>query len=754
MERTLPPRWSNSGYAWLFAAFLIAATVLVGNWELLAGKAVPVWDAADAYAPMFSLVADHIKAARLMLWNPWIMCGSPDFADPQNGANSPILLLFALLFKNSFNGFISYWLSAWIFGGWGMLLLCRHLRCPVWGGLIVALGFVSCGFYTSHGQHTTLVYSYSFLPWILWRFDLGLARRSYWNIVEAGILWGLSGLGGYPALVILDPMFLSFWAAGRIWTSSDEPAVFAPRVKTSRLLLFAVVGLSLLGVVGVAILSPSYIGFVKFTKGYTFRSGFLDRQYAVGSNPLPPQALGTFASPYLYLLNWPEHPIWPASDISMSNIYFGVAVAALAVIAFSKRSKWRFWLGLVAVSFFSCSVGDHLPVRGWVYDFVPPTRFFRFPSLFAAYGTFACDVLAALATRDLSELHLSGQHSGRARYLVGVTLTAAMAGAAYILLLRIPHDVLFNPQLPTILFISLWTSLVIIVFLWSRKILPSRLLVIGLVLVATVDAGSALHISRRTVFSTLYQPWWNFISAHHVKSLDLKAKGFNRSLFPSPSIGSYRSNRNVVLKDSIFVGDTGMLNQYSSAYVSDPILNQLAVGTQRIWFSDRPVWLAPTESAFSLYSKASHQLGSPPLVLHTQEEMMRSTDPSFTARPTPENGIQSAQPLLPARVDLINYWPNTLTFRYSADRDGWLLVADRWAVGWNASINDRRVEVLGANFLFRAIPVHRGENVVRFHYSPHLYVTMLILSWGTLLCGAVGEILRVTVLRKALELHA
>jgi hypothetical protein len=215
-----PRAFSNTKTAWFLAACVLAAVVVIGNSDLVRGKAGPLWDADAYYAPMFSLVADYTKAGELFLWDPWINAGAPDFADPQVGAASPVLLAFGLLTKNPLHGFVAYWITFWIFGGIGMLLLCRHFKCPPWGALIVALGFVASGFYTGHGEHTTLLYSFSFVPWILWKFDVGLSQRSYWSMVQAGVLWGLSALGGYPALVIIDPIFLTLWGLG--WCSKAK----------------------------------------------------------------------------------------------------------------------------------------------------------------------------------------------------------------------------------------------------------------------------------------------------------------------------------------------------------------------------------------------------------------------------------------------------------------------------------------------------------------------------------------------------
>ena len=181
--------------AWILAFCLVAAVILAGCFSLLTGKAAPVWDAGDYFGPLFSLVSDNAKSGRLMLWDPWINGGSPDFAEPQVGAAYPVLLAFALLAPNPFHGFIAYWLAVWIFGGIGIMLLCRHLGAPLWGALVIALGFIASGVYTSNAEHTSWLYSFSYLPWILWRFDKGLLERRYWYVVQASVLWGLSGPG-------------------------------------------------------------------------------------------------------------------------------------------------------------------------------------------------------------------------------------------------------------------------------------------------------------------------------------------------------------------------------------------------------------------------------------------------------------------------------------------------------------------------------------------------------------------------------
>jgi len=62
------------------------------------------------------------------------------------------------------------------------------------------------------------------------------------------------------------------------------------------------------------------------------------------------------------------------------------------------------------------------------------------------------------------------------------------------------------------------------------------------------------------------------------------------------------------------------------------------------------------------------------------------------------------------------------------------MVTDRWAPGWRATVNGQPAATFGADFIFRAVAVRRGENVVRFTYQPAGYPWLLALSWLTLAC--------------------
>jgi len=86
------------------------------------------------------------------------------------------------------------------------------------------------------------------------------------------------------------------------------------------------------------------------------------------------------------------------------------------------------------------------------------------------------------------------------------------------------------------------------------------------------------------------------------------------------------------------------------------------------------------------------------------------------------------------RVTLLRETFNTQTWRVTAPANGWLVVADVWYPGWQASVDGVRAPVLRADYLFRAVPVVPGEHTVTLRYHPRTFSLGLALS-GLALAG-------------------
>jgi hypothetical protein len=95
------------------------------------------------------------------------------------------------------------------------------------------------------------------------------------------------------------------------------------------------------------------------------------------------------------------------------------------------------------------------------------------------------------------------------------------------------------------------------------------------------------------------------------------------------------------------------------------------------------------------------------------------------------------------RISVLNETPNRLVVQLTSSSPGWFLLSDVWYPGWNAWVDGKRVPVLKADYLFRAVRVDKGEHQITMAYSPKSFWIGLAISLitGFLLAGFTVGIL-------------
>jgi len=231
---------------------------------------------------------------------------------------------------------------------------------------------------------------------------------------------------------------------------------------------------------------------------------------------------------------------------------------------------------------------------------------------------------------------------------------------------------------------------------------------------------------------------WRRIDAEHDGRLDLTAKGGWRVKAAAEARGAIRTNTNLPRKEAVLAGHAALRNRFHLRWAEHPILSAVATGKERFWFADHVAWVVPSDDTFDAFVARTEILGAPPLVLHLPDALRRAPKAGET-RVTDLSDIVAIN-VLPAAsmipIVLEAYRPDELVFKVNVPTAGWLLVTDRWAQGWRATINGEPVVISGGDFIFRAIPARAGLNEVRFTYHPFGFPWLLIVSWGTL--AAVG----------------
>jgi hypothetical protein len=623
----------------------------------------------------------------------------------------------------------------------GTLTLARHLGAPLWAGLVVALGFTFSGFYTGQAEHTCWLYSISFLPWMLWRLDVALTQQRLRPAAEAGALWGISALGGYPGLTILSAGFLFLWVIARYCGArwGDEPTTLKSLDRAH--LGFATKVFVVVFAIGIPVLAPPYVAFFSEGHGYSDRVGVRSRAEAISSNHMEAGALATFSSPYLTDLKLYGNPrLWPTSDGTLTNVYLGALTLILGALAIVNRprSVWRWWLLAMAAFFVACAVGNQLPIRGWLYDYCPPTRYFRNAAMFRAYAMLCTALVAVEAGKDLQRAINNNAGSGVWKRLTCVALVIAIAAilAFHHVISSVEH---VGPWLHRahrhLAWVWLGSVLLSILFLLlprSRKALP-----VLLVLLAIMDASLTIRLARPIIVSDHARQVWDRLNAEHNPSLNLGEKGLNRLPRPGAWIGGHVNNDNVPLRIPTFFNYAVMTNRFQIDFAKHPALVDMSTGKDRIWFSSQAVTVTPTDIFYQAFVKRAEVLQAPVLVLHNRADMDKVREHDTVVASDAVGVLQVSQ--LPAAqrisVTVQRYTPNHLDFTVFCPQDGWLMVTDRWSQGWQARVNQQPAQVLGGDFIFRAVQVKAGDNAVEFSYRPAGWPGLVFLSWGVL--GAV-----------------
>ena len=167
-----------------------------------------------------------------------------------------------------------------------------------------------------------------------------------------------------------------------------------------------------------------------------------------------------------------------------------------------------------------------------------------------------------------------------------------------------------------------------------------------------------------------------------------------------------------------------------------------ASGADGIWFSPRAASVPLTDVAFDRLATRSAQLGRPCLVVSSPGSLAEADTPAAGQADSVHDNIQDLPAAELAKIKLLAYRPDELAFDLSCPGEGWVLVTDRWARGWQATVNGRGQAVSIGNFVFRAVPVEKGINHLRFTYRPFGHPWFLLMSWTTLGVLLLGSLKR------------
>lgn len=687
------------------------------------------------------------------------------------------------------------------FAGLGMARLVRRLGLGVLSQSLAGLAFGLCGYLVSRAGFLSINAAAAWLPWILLCLTprhLGDGIPARQRLALSACL-ALQLLAGHAQTTwftwLLAGMWVLFLACNGAYQGNageDYSRLPAHRIRWRRLVYGA--GLLAFGILPAMLLAAVQLLPTAEYLSFSQRSSAVDYELAMTYSFWPWRLLGLFA-PDMFG-NPAQGDYWGYGNFWEDAVYIGLlpAILALAALAAAFRRDrgsaepsnsqpglrdlalgigFRRFLILISAGSLLLALGQNTPLFPWLYRHVPGFDLFQAPSRYLLWLEVALCLAAALGAETWrrpqggalywTRLATAGAlavaiGAGLAWYFLGEVRptfirASALAGVwaigAGVLSLAAPRGSLDHEAYPSTAHVA-WQWLVIA---WSA----ADLLVAGMGL----NPGIPLQAYGRSLQA---QQVSRQLSGHRLylapaEEQELKFGRFLRfdSFAPAQDWVQLRSSLlpNLNLLDSIAsvnnfdpllpgsyaawmvqlerlpeqvqlelyrLMDVSLVHSLDPLTRAIPQLERVVGGRRLRWVGCS---LAASGPAQALRLAGSGKVDFEQVVILQSGE----PDPAVC-----DPGGTNVEPLLVADN------PSELVISLDAPADGYLVISDTWYPGWRAWAAGREAPLLPANYLFRAVPLEKGEQVVVLRYQPVSFYLGALLSLLALLMFLVAWI--------------
>lgn len=111
------------------------------------------------------------------------------------------------------------------------------------------------------------------------------------------------------------------------------------------------------------------------------------------------------------------------------------------------------------------------------------------------------------------------------------------------------------------------------------------------------------------------------------------------------------------------------------------------------------------------------------------QNLLLTTKPSFIGKPIPAT---------PAKIT--QYSANSVEIATNTKKTGLLFLSDNYYPGWQATVDGKPVQILLADYSFRAVEVTAGKHNVKFSYMPSsFYLGAIITLFSAIILGIISK---------------
>lgn len=702
-------------YKYPLALFLIA---IIAFWQIVFFIHPVKYDMIDCYYPWRYFVGECLQHGKLPLWNPYQNLGYPIHADPSSGAWYPITWMIG--YTSGYNIYslgIEFILHVF-FAGIGFYKLSKTLQLSNNTAFIAGVSYMLCGIFIGNAQHITYIISACWLPFVLNYYLKMTEQTGYINSIKAALFLFLMITGGYPAItIILFYLLLLFFIYYVIKQIIDkQKQVLILFIKQNLLFLISTILLSFVMLTAVFEVAP----FITRLNQFTIQSAL--------TGPFSPQSMISFILPFASIKN----PEFFASDISMTSAYFGLILFMFFFYGLFIKKPFIYII-LLGFSMFSllASFGGYVPVREFLFDYVPMMNLFRFPSVFRLFVIIGFLLVGAYSF----DKFLKTEFKKQKKTIIGLALFFIFLLISIILIARyhgflglgkfIKHDLLVYSKTSTL-----------IQHIAFQSILQIGVLLAFILIVLRISEKNKIRkyitlliIIDLLVCSQLNEPYTAYYDMFSVKKSNEHIKKFQKGF---PQLKDV--NISEVKSDELYFGPFWKnLNIFQKQISAD--------GWNSFSFTGYNELMDSTQQLYSEITKNKIIFLSDKVFEDTQLNKFRR-DSAFTNKTLffKKKDFDHLKKLhfkteLGDTARLVYFAPDSFIVKTETQQAQLLTLLQNNYTGWEIYVNDKKETNYTSNQTLITAVIPRGKNKISFVYRNNkIKIAFYISSISLLLC--------------------
>lgn len=682
---------------------------------------------------------EQIKSGNLPLWTPDIFCGFPLLAGIEGGIFYPFNILFLFL-----PGTVAYnivFILSFSLSGIFMFLYLREIKLSNFASFFSSFTWTFCGFRFVHFLHITLLDAIIWLPLILYFLEKGLKRNKIKYIFLIGIGIAFCIFAGHPPIFMRILFAILVYFGYKLFCYYKEYRNLKGFIFITSSFLSAII-------IGICLSSIQLLPTYELSK-LSQRGEGMD--YISTTIPFIPSV--KFATGF----------IWPITN----DIYISISALLLAIISviFLKDQFVKFLFGF-SIFFIILYLGNLTPLYKIIY-YLPGFNLIRRPDEWALIFVFSISVLAGFGIDFLTK-NIIKNLSRKIIFLL--LLIGAILISWLSIFLAKALNIWFSVFISIPFILLLFLNIFLITLFIKNKIETKKFKYLFIILTLITPFHHYLvEYLGKNKFKEIKPPQFVPINIlgkvgdmGEVKTENHKfyemERGFikflkeDKDLFRIINIGNLLGplpgNINLLYEISSSLGYSNLiLNRYMqilgspNAILKYDMLNvKYFLTSPHIYLTDLElVWTSPEGNIYknNKYLPRAFVVHKYKVVKNEKDIMNILSSDFFNPweyiilEEKPDIFSQKLKPK--SSIKITKYTPQEVIIKTKLNDNGFLVLSDSYYPGWSVSVNNKEGKIYKANYYIRAVPLKKGNHIVKFKYNPKCFKFGAIISITTII---------------------